>query len=101
MGDYKLTLYVLAGSPKCQAAIFNLRRLLDEELPGGYELEIIDVMEHPELAEEDKVLATPTLIKRTPQPVYRVIGDMSLTDKVRFALGLGPKRGIIQRGVVD
>ena len=101
MGDYKLTLYVLAGSPKCQAAIFNLRRLLEEEVPGAYELEIIDVMEHPDRAEEDKVLATPTLIKRAPLPVHRVIGDMSLTDKVRFALGFGPKRGVVQRGVVD
>ena len=102
MGEYyRLTLYVLGSSPKSQAAIFNLRRILEEEIPGRYELEIIDVMEHPELAEEDKVLATPTLIKKSPTPIHRVIGDMSITEKVRLGLGLGPKRGITQRGVVD
>jgi circadian clock protein KaiB len=99
MAEYMLTLYVLGTSPKSQAAEYNLRRLCDEELPGQYELEIVDVMQHPERAEQDRVLATPTLIKRAPPPVFRVVGDMSLTDKVRLALGLGPRRGITQRGV--
>jgi circadian clock protein KaiB len=99
MPEYTLTLYVLGTSPKSQAAVFNLQRLCDEELPGQYALEIVDVMQHPERAEQDRVLATPTLIKRSPPPVFRVVGDMSLTEKVRLGLGLGPRRGTTQRGV--
>lgn len=101
MAELKLTLYVLGRSAKSEAAIYNLQRLCEEELPGQYELEIVDVLAHPERAEQDKVLATPTLIKRAPPPVHRLIGDMSLTEKVRLGLGLGPRRGIMQRGVVD
>jgi circadian clock protein KaiB len=99
MADYVLTLYVLGKSPKSEAAVYNLRRLCEEELPGQYELEIVDVVQHPERAEQDRILATPTLIKRSPVPVFRVVGDMSLTEKVRLGLGLGPRRGTTQRGV--
>lgn len=67
-------------------AIANLRRICEQELGGQYQLEIIDVLEHPELAEEDKILATPTLIKQLPPPLRKVIGDLS--DKEKVLLGL-------------
>ena len=73
-------------TPRAEHAITNLRRICDEQLPGVYELEIIDVLEHPELAESDKILATPTLIKQLPPPLRRVIGDLSDKDKVLLGL---------------
>jgi circadian clock protein KaiB len=67
-------------------AIANLRRICEEDLGGAYELEIIDVLEDPDAAERDKVLATPTLIKQLPPPIRRVIGDLSNKEKVLFGL---------------
>ncbi len=81
-----LKLYVTGKSAKSEVAIANLRRLCDEELSGRYELQIVDVLEHPQAAEDDKILATPTLIKRLPPPLRRVIGDLS--DKHKVLLGL-------------
>ena len=83
---YLLKLYVTGRSTKSEAAIANLRRLCDEELSGRYELQVVDVLEHPQAAEDDKILATPTLIKRLPPPLRRVIGDLS--DKHKVLLGL-------------
>ena len=73
-------------SPRAQVAITNLERICAEELLGQYELEIIDVLEHPQRAEDEKILATPTLIKQLPPPLRRVIGDLS--DKAKVLLGL-------------
>ena len=73
-------------SPRAQVAIANLERICAEELQGQYELEIIDVLEHPQRAEDEKILATPTLIKQLPPPLRRVIGDLS--DKAKVLLGL-------------
>jgi circadian clock protein KaiB len=84
--QYLLKLYVTGKTPKAEVAIANLRRICDEELRGKYELQIIDVLEHPQAAEDDKILATPTLIKRLPPPLRRVIGDLS--DKHKVLLGL-------------
>src|SRR2546430_10011793 len=64
--SYVLKLYVTGATATAQAAIANLRQICSEELRGAYELQIIDVLEHPELAEDDKILATPTLIRRLP-----------------------------------
>jgi circadian clock protein KaiB len=81
-----LKLYVTGKTSKAEVAIANLRRICDEELQGKYELQIIDVLEQPQVAEDDKILATPTLIKRLPPPLRRVIGDLS--DKHKVLLGL-------------
>ena len=70
------------------AAIENLRRVCEKNLPGQYELQVIDVFEHPELAEKDKVIATPTLIKQLPPPLRRVIGDLSDSEKILLGLEL-------------
>lgn len=85
-GKFHLKLFVAGGDSRAQAAIENLRRICDQELPGQYELQIIDVLEQPEEAEHAKILATPTLIKQLPPPLRRVIGDLS--DKDRLLLGL-------------
>ncbi len=80
------------ASPRTGTAIANLRRICEQELEGRYDLEIIDVLEFPELAEDEKILATPTLIKSLPLPLRRVIGDLSDTEKVLLGLEVRPVR---------
>jgi circadian clock protein KaiB len=84
--SFILKLYVTGATPRAETAIANLRRICEQELGGQYQLEIIDVLERPDLAENDKVLATPTLIKQLPPPLRKVIGDLS--DKEKVLLGL-------------
>jgi circadian clock protein KaiB len=83
---YLLKLYVTGSSARAEQAIDNLRHICEQDLHGEYELEIIDVLEQPELAEEARILATPTLIKQLPPPLRRVIGDLSNKDKVLLGL---------------
>lgn len=90
MAKYLLKLYITGQTPRAALAIGNLQRICAEELEGKYELQIIDVLEHPQLAEDEKVLATPTLIKSLPPPLRRVIGDLSDTEKVLLGLDLRP-----------
>jgi circadian clock protein KaiB len=91
LATYVLKLYVTGTSPRAEVAIANLRRICEQELRDQYELVIIDVLEQPQLAEDDKILATPTLIKQLPPPLRRVIGDLSDKEKVLF--GLEVRRG--------
>jgi circadian clock protein KaiB len=86
LSKYVLTLYVTGTSPRTKVAIDNLDRICKQELDGQYELEIVDVLEHPQRAEDEKILATPTLIKELPPPLRRVIGDLSDKDKVLLGL---------------
>ncbi|MBK8985476.1 MAG: circadian clock KaiB family protein [Chloroflexi bacterium] len=88
MAQYLLKLYITGQTSRSQQAIHNLYRTCQEVLDGRYELTIIDVLEHPELAETDKILATPTLIKTAPLPLRRIIGDLSDTAKVLRGLDL-------------
>jgi len=88
---YLLKLYVTGQSPRARVAIENLERICREELAGQYELQIIDVLEQPELAEGDRIMATPTLIKQLPPPLRRVIGDLSDKEKVLFGLDVRAK----------
>ncbi|MDB4900539.1 MAG: kaiB [Gemmatimonadetes bacterium] len=81
-----------SASSRTGTAIANLRRICEQELEGQYELEIIDVLEFPDLAEDEKILATPTLIKSLPLPLRRVIGDLSDTEKVLLGLQVRPQR---------
>jgi circadian clock protein KaiB len=90
LSTYLLRLYVTGTSPRAQVAIANLRRICEQELHGQYELEVIDVLQHPEQAEREKILATPTLIKQLPPPLRRVIGDLSDKDKVLLGLEVRP-----------
>lgn len=77
-------------TPRAEQAIANLRRICEADLNGQYELQIVDVVEHPQLAEDEKILATPTLIKRLPPPLRRVIGDLSDREKVLLGLDVWP-----------
>ena len=81
-----LKLYVTGQTPRSERAIANLRRICQEDLKGEYELIVVDVLERPQLAEDEKIIATPTLIKELPPPLRRVIGDLS--DKEKVLLGL-------------
>jgi circadian clock protein KaiB len=90
VSDYLLKLYVTGKTPRAEQAIANLRRICEEDLHGQYELQIIDVLENPQLAEDEKILATPTLIKRLPPPLRRVIGDLSDKEKVLLGLDVWP-----------
>ncbi|MCE9575056.1 MAG: circadian clock protein KaiB [Deltaproteobacteria bacterium] len=86
MSHFKLRLYITGRTSQSQRAIDNLRRICEGEFPGLYEVEVIDVLEHPALAEREKILATPTLVKRLPEPVRKIIGDLS--DRERVLIGL-------------
>lgn len=92
MNKYILRLYITGDSLKSQRAIANLFRICREELDDEYRVEIIDVLEQPYLAEEEKILVTPTLIKQLPPPLQRIIGDMSNRQKVLLGLDLVPKQ---------
>ena len=86
---YVLKLYVTNMTPKIEDSIGKLRQIMcDQDLGSQYELQIINILENPHLAEGDRVLATPTLIKQLPAPVKRVIGDISNTGKVLVGLDL-------------
>ena len=86
MQKYQLRLYIMGQTPRSLVAIENLNILCKNELKGQYELTIIDVLERPQLAEDEKIIATPTLIKDLPPPLKRVIGDLS--DKEKVLVGL-------------
>jgi circadian clock protein KaiB len=81
-----LRLYVAGQSPRSLDAFANLSRLCDEHLAGRYEIEVIDLIEHPELAKADDILAIPTLVRRLPEPLRKIIGDLSNTERVLVGL---------------
>jgi circadian clock protein KaiB len=87
-----LRLFVTGASSRTNTAIANLKRICEQELEGQYDLEIIDVLENPDMAEDEKILATPTLIKSLPPPLRRVIGDLSDKEKVLLGLEVHPQR---------
>lgn len=85
---YVLKLYVAGNTPSSARAIHTLNEILNSEFQGVYSLKVIDVLENPQLAEEDKILATPTLAKVLPPPVRKIIGDLSNREKVLIGLDL-------------
>ena len=87
---YKLRLYVAGQTPKSIRAFANLKVLCDEHLKGRYQIEVIDLLEHPEMARGDQIVALPTLVIKLPQPVRKIIGDLSNTDRVLVGLALQP-----------
>lgn len=91
MKKYVLKLYITGHTPRSEQAVANLERILSApELVDDYELTVVDLMDDPQAAEEQKILATPTLVKELPLPSRRVIGDLSREDKIYFALDLSP-----------
>ena len=85
---YELRLYVISSTPQSMRAVANLRRICDEHLPGRYALEVIDLAKQPSLAEGEQIIAAPTLVKKLPLPLRRLIGDLSHTDRVLLGLDL-------------
>jgi circadian clock protein KaiB len=88
---YNLRLYVAGQTPKSLAAIANLKMLCNTHLAGRYTVEIIDLVDKPELAIMDQILALPTLIRRLPQPLKRIIGDLSKTERVLRGLDINAR----------
>jgi circadian clock protein KaiB len=87
---YMLRLYVAGQTPKSIAAIANLKRLCETHVPGQYEIEVVDLLKNPALAKADQVVAIPTLVRRLPPPLRRVIGDLSKAERVLVALDVQP-----------
>ncbi len=85
---YLLKLYVTGMTPRSQRAIENIKAICEEHLDGRYALEIIDIYQHPGLAEGEQIVAAPTLIKYLPEPLRRIVGDLSHTDRVLLGLDL-------------
>jgi circadian clock protein KaiB len=85
-----LKLYVAGQTPRSLAAYVNLRRICEEHLEGRYRIEVIDLMENPRLAKGDQILALPTLVRRLPEPVRKIIGDLSNTERVLVGLDIRP-----------
>ncbi|WP_342150619.1 circadian clock KaiB family protein [Methylorubrum sp. SB2] len=89
-GRYRLRLYVAGQTAKSLAAMTNLKRFCEEHLAGRYEIEVVDLMQNPQLAAGDQILAIPTLVRRLPAPLKRIIGDLSNTEKVLVGLDIRP-----------
>ena len=89
---YILKLYVTGATLNSRRAVENIRAICEEHLAGRYELDVIDIYKHPSLASGEQILAAPTLIKKLPEPLRRIIGDMSNLDKVLLGLDLQPKK---------
>lgn len=85
---YLIKLYITGRTMRAEQAIANLQRICEHDLANRYLLEVIDVLEDPERAEQDKILATPTVVKELPPPLRRIIGDLSDTEKVLIGLDL-------------
>ena len=88
MNRYMIKLYITGQTARSQRAIANLRRICEEELAGQYDLVVIDLLERPQLAEDEKILATPTVVKELPAPIRRIIGDLSDSERVLLGLDL-------------
>lgn len=85
---WELRLYVAGQTPKSLAAFANLKKICEEHLAGEYEIEVIDLLKEPQLASGDQILAIPTLVRKLPQPIRKIIGDLSNTERVLVGLNL-------------
>ena len=85
---WELRLYVAGQSPKSVKAFANLKKICDEHLAGRYKIEIVDLLKNPQLARGDQILAIPTLVRKLPQPIRKIIGDLSNTERVLVGLDL-------------
>lgn len=88
--DWILRLYVAGQTPKSLAAFANLKRICEEHLAGRYRLEVVDLVQNPDLANHDQIVALPTLVRRLPEPIKRIIGDLSDLERVMVGMELKP-----------
>ena len=89
---WDLRLYTAGQSPKSLAALSNLKRICDQHLAGRYSIEVIDLMKNPRLAKDDAIVAIPTLVRKLPEPLRRIIGDLSDEERALVGLQLRPHR---------
>ena len=87
---WELRLYVAGQTPKCLAAFANLKQLCEAHLAGAYRIEVVDLLKNPQLALVDQILAIPTLVRKLPEPMKKIIGDLSNTERVLIGLDLRP-----------
>jgi len=85
---YVLRLYIVGTTPHSMRAMTNIRMICEEHLPGRFELEVVDLSQHPSLAEAERIIAAPTLVKQSPLPLRRFIGDLSQTERILHGLDL-------------
>jgi len=88
---WELRLYTAGQTPKSVAALANLKRVCEEHLAGHYSIEVIDLMKNPRLAKEDEIIAIPTLVRKIPAPLRKIIGDLSNTERALVGLQLRPR----------
>jgi circadian clock protein KaiB len=88
--EWNLRLYVAGKTPRALTALANLKQICETHLEGLYSIELIDLLENPQLARGDQILAVPTLVRRLPEPVKKIIGDLSNTERVLVGLDLKP-----------
>ena len=87
---WELRLYVAGNTSKSKTALTNLKRYCEENLKGKYTIEVIDLLQHPQLAEGDQIFAIPTLVRKLPEPMRKIIGDLSNKEKVLVGLNIRP-----------
>ena len=92
VAEWQLRLYVAGQTPKSTAAFDNLKRVCEEHLAGRYTIEVIDLLVNPRLAAGDQILAVPTLVRKFPEPIRKIIGDLSNEERVLVGLDVQPLR---------
>src|ERR1041384_396365 len=92
VAEWQLLLYIAGQTPKSVKALQNIRRYAEEHLEGRYSIEIIDLLVNPQLAEGDQILAVPTLVRRVPEPIRKIIGDLSNEERVLVGLNIRPAK---------
>ncbi len=88
---YNLRLYIAGQTPRSVAALANLKQICEQHLSGRYTIEVVDLVENPELARGDQILAIPTLVRKLPPPIRKIIGDLSNTERVLVGLVIEPR----------
>jgi circadian clock protein KaiB len=90
---WELRLYVAGQTPRSLAAFNNLKKLCEQHLPGRYKIEVIDLLQNPRLARDEQIVAIPTLVRKLPDPIRRIVGDLSDTERTLVGLQLRPSGG--------
>ncbi len=96
--NWDLRLYIAGETPRSLAAIANLQEICDEHLEGKFRIEVVDLLVNPQLSRDDQIIATPTLVRRLPAPIRRIIGDLSDTTRALAALQLRPRQRDVLEG---
>jgi circadian clock protein KaiB len=99
--QWRLRLYVAGQTAKSMTAFANLKKICEEHLCGQYSIEVVDLLENPQLAQGDQILAIPTLVRKLPEPIRKIIGDLSNTERVLVGLDIRPGDNTPRAGEVD